>query len=101
MARGLLALFALGAAAVIVADARESREHEFVPPLAADPGHKWNMSNTTILFLKVTKVGGSTVGGVMRRIADHHGLKGVTWGKYTGIRGCAVPQVPAIWVRRH
>ena len=55
----------------------------------------WNVETTTIVFVKMTKVGGSTVGGVVRRIAAHHGLAGVADGMYTGWakNGCRTPGV--------
>lgn len=42
----------------------------------------WDVSKTSIVFVKLQKVGGSTAGGVMRRVADHHGIAGAHVGAY-------------------
>lgn len=62
-------------------------------PTGAGAPVKWDIAKTNLVFLKVMKVGGSTVGGVMRRIAHHHGLEGVHESKYKNWTACETPSV--------
>ena len=56
----------------------------------------WDISRTSIVFVKLHKVGGSTVGGVMRRIAHHHGINGVALGEYADWKDDCMDS-PVLW----
>lgn len=53
-----------------------------------------HVTDVNLFFIKTPKVGGSTVGGVVRRIADHHGLSGARLLK-------VIDPEPGIWANHN